>query len=127
MMFGYPESSSFKKQAIEGSNCKVIVSTTTKRHKCSTCRSHPLEMITQATGRKIRHNLTSTFKPYKDCQVGKAKKSRLSKNIIECSKSLGKRLFFDIRIPSFPCFGGKKHWILVTEDSTLFLKMKNQN
>ena len=51
---------------------------------------------------------------------GKAKKGGVCKKAVACSKILGERLLFDISSPSTPTFVGKKHWLLVIEDSTDF-------
>ena len=61
------------------------------------------------------------FIPCKDCTLGKAKKGRVSKVAIACSKNLGERLFFDIGSPSTPSCGGQKHWSLVIDDSTNYM------
>ena len=55
--------------------------------------------------------------PLLDCTLRKAKKIGVSKKTVDCSKVLGERLFFDISSPSTPTFEGKKHWLLVVEDS----------
>ena len=58
------------------------------------------------------------FNSYEDCALGKAKKGTVHKKAVECSKILGERLFFDISSPLTPTVGGKKHWLLVMEDSS---------
>ena len=74
--------------------------------------------------------VTSTFKPCEDCTLGKAKKGRVCNKASVCSKFFGEILFFEITSPSTPTFGGKKHGLLVIEDSTnygwsYFLKGKS--
>lgn len=49
---------------------------------------HPLK---KAIGRTMGHHLTGTFKPCEDWDLGKAKKSEVSKEAVACSKILGKR------------------------------------
>ena len=91
---------------------------------------HPSETITHATAIAVSFQVTSTFKPSEHCTLEKAKKSEVSKKAVAHSKMLGERLFFDISFPSPPTFGGKKHWLLVIEDSSnytwsIFLKEKS--
>ena len=62
--------------------------------------------------------LTVLFNPFENCTLGKTKKGGVSKRAVDHSKILGERLLFDISSPSTPTFGGKKHWLLVLEDST---------
>ena len=90
---------------------------------------HPSETITYATANDMGIQVNGSFKPHEDCAFGKTKKSRVSKKTVACSKNLGGRLFSDISSPSTPTFGGKKHWLLVMEDSrdyawSFFLKEK---
>ena len=40
---------------------------------------HPLEVITNATGRAMGLHLTGTFEPFEDCALGNVKKSVISK------------------------------------------------
>ena len=68
--------------------------------------------------------------PCEDCDLGKAKKGRISERAVEQSKILEESLFFVIRSPSTPTFGSKKHSLLIIEDSTdytssYFLKVKS--
>ena len=61
--------------------------------------------------------VTGTFKHSEDCALEKAKNSGVSKMAVALSKILGERLFLDISSPLTPTLGGKKHWLLVVEDS----------
>ena len=79
---------------------------------------HPSEVITDVTGRAIGLHLTGTFNSCEDCTLGKAKKESVSKKNMKQSKILGERLFFDISSPLSSTLGGKKHWLMVVEDST---------
>ena len=87
--------------------------------------SHPLEVTTKATDRAISLYLTGTFK-HQDCAMGKFKECRVGEKAVECSKVLG----FNISSSLTTIFGGKKHWLLVIEDSSdyawgYFLKDKS--
>ena len=113
--------SSFEKKLREGSSVKVIGSTTNKGYQWSTFRAkHLLEVITQATGRVIGLNLIGTVKSCEDCALRKNIKVSMSKEVIEHSKMLGERVFFDIASPLTPTYVDKKHWLLVIEDITYF-------
>ena len=61
------------------------------------------------------------FKPCKDCTLGKAKQHAVSKKAAPCSKILGEKLFFDISTPSTPSVGGKRHWLLVIDNSSDYI------
>ena len=77
-------------------------------------------MITYATAKSIGIHLTGMFRQCEDCALGKATKGCISKKAVDCSKILGEKLFFDISSPLTPTFGGKKHWLLVIEDSSKY-------
>ena len=47
----------------------------------------------------------------------KGYKGDVFKKAVASSKTLGERLFFNCSSPSTPNFAGKKHWLLVIEDS----------
>ena len=79
---------------------------------------NPSKVITNATTKLMGIQVTNTFKLFEDCALGKANKSRVCKKAVACSKILEERLFFVISSPSTSTFGGKKHWLLVIEDST---------
>ena len=79
-----------------------------------------MEENTWATGRAMGLNLTGTLKPYGDYALGKAQKSGFSKKAVEHFKIFRERLFFHISSLYPPTFGGKKHWLLVVEESTDF-------
>ena len=54
----------------------------------------------------------------------------MCKKVVSHSKILGERLFCDISSSSAHTFGGKKHWLLATEDNSnyaccFFLKEKS--
>ena len=51
---------------------------------------------------------------------GKYKKGGINKKATECSNILGGQPLFDISSLLNPTFEGKKHWLLVIEDSTDF-------
>ena len=78
---------------------------------------HPLEDITQETGKAMDIHLIGMFKPYKACALEKAKSSGVSKIAIPCSIIKGKMLFLYISSPSTAIMGGKKHWLFVVEGS----------
>ena len=91
---------------------------------------HSSESITYVTVKVMGIQVTSIFKLCKDCALGEAKQHEVSKKSVSWLKILGKTLFFDISSPSTPPFGGKKHWLLVVEDSgncawSFFLKKKS--
>ena len=68
---------------------------------------HPLEDITQETGKAMDIHLIGMFKHYKACALEKAKSSIIK----------GKMLFLYISSPSTAIMGGKKHWLFVVEGS----------
>ena len=82
---------------------------------------HPSKSITHATAKALDIEITSTFKPYEDCTLGKAKQQAVSKKAVPHSKILGERLFFDISSPSTPTFGSMKHWLLVIDNNSDFI------
>ena len=62
--------------------------------------------------------------------LGKTKHLWVSKKAVAWSKILGEKLFFDISSHLTLTFGGKKHWLLVIDDSSnyvwrFFLKEKS--
>ena len=90
------------------------------------------EVITHATTKSMGIQVTSKFKPWEGCVLGKAQKGRVCKKAVALSKILDERLLFDISLPFTPTFGGKKHWLLVIDVSTncgrgLFLKEKSNS
>ena len=89
-----------------------------------------MKFITHATAEAVGIKATNTFKPCEDCTLGNAKKRGVSKKAADELKIWGERLFFDVSSPSTPTFGGKKHWLLVMEESSnyawsFFLKEKS--
>ena len=74
---------------------------------------HPSEAILRSTAKGIGIQVTGTFKPCKDCALGKAKQQAVSKKAVPHSQILGEKFFFDISSPSTLTFGGKHHWLLV--------------
>ena len=90
---------------------------------------HSSKSITHATAKTMGVQETKTFKLCEDYTLGKAKKIRVNKKAVACSKILGERLFLDIISPPSPTFWGKKHWLLVMKGSnnyawSFFLKEK---
>ena len=57
---------------------------------------HPSEVIIHATVKSMGIQVTGTYKQCDDCTLGKAKKGRICKKAVACSKLLGERLFFNI-------------------------------
>ena len=55
---------------------------------------HPSETITSAMAKALGIQVTSTFKLYEDCTLGKATKHAISKKAVPCTKFLGKWLIF---------------------------------
>ena len=82
---------------------------------------HPSKSIICATTKALGIQVTSTFKPCDDCDLGKMKQQAVSKKAVPCLKILGERLFFDIISPSTPTFGSKQHWLLVVDNSSNFI------
>ena len=82
---------------------------------------HPSKSITNATTKAMGIQVMGTFKPCKNCTLGKAKWQGVSKKAVAWSKTLGERLFFDISSPLTPTFGGKKHWLFVVDDSSNYV------
>ena len=80
--------------------------------------SHPSEVIIYATAKSMGIQVTGTFKLCKDCTTRTTKNGGVCNKAVASLKILGENLFFDISFPSTPTFGGKKHWLLVIEDST---------
>ena len=62
--------------------------------------------------------VTHTIKKGEECTLGKAKQQSVRKMAVVLSKFLGEKLFFDISSPLTPIYGGKKHWLLVVDDSS---------
>ena len=92
--------------------------------------SHPSISITHATAKAMGIQVPGTIKPCDDYALGKAKQCGVSKKAVAQSKILEERLFFDISTCSTPTFEGKKHWLLVMDDSSnyalsFFLKEKS--
>ena len=91
---------------------------------------HQSESITCTTAKDMGIKLKGAFKPCEDCALGKAKQQGVSKKDVARSKILGERLFFDVSSPSTSTFCGKKHCLLVIDDSSnyvwsFFLKEKS--
>ncbi len=92
---------------------------------------HPDEATTHLTGRAIGLNVTGTFQPCEACLVGKAKKTRISKEPKATDYQPGEHIFIDISSPSTKSQAGKKHWLLAVNTCTdaswsWFLKHKNE-
>ena len=84
----------------------------------------------RSTAKGLGIQVTSTFKPFKDCALGKAKQCAVSKKAVPCLQILGERLFFNISSPSTLTFGRKCHWLLFINDCSdycwsFFLKEKS--
>ena len=77
-----------------------------------------LEEITEAMGKNMGLQLTNMFKTCEDCALGKAKKAGVSKTSAANSTINGERIFIDISSPPTVSTGGKRHWLLVMEDTT---------
>ena len=72
-----------------------------------------------ATGNAKSLQLIGTFKPCNACALGRAKMARVSKMAITYSTVKGQRSFIDISSTATVSMGGKKHWLLLVEDSTI--------
>ena len=69
-------------------------------------------------GKAMGHMLTGTFKTCEDCALGKIKKAAVTKRAVAWSTVKRERLFINIRSTSTASLGGKRHGVLVVEDST---------
>ena len=79
---------------------------------------HPSKVITHATGRAMGLNLTGRFNHHKDFALEKAKESNICKKSIKSSKIFRQKQFFHISSPMTLTLEGKKHSLLIMEDST---------
>ena len=78
-----------------------------------------MEKITLATRKAMGLQLTNMIQPYKAGALGQAKKAVVSKIVVSHSSVSSKKLFIDIISPSTASMCGKKHWLLVVEDSIM--------
>lgn len=93
--------------------------------------SHPDEATTRQTGRAMGLNVTGSFKPCEACLVGKAKKTRISKDPNKNDYLPGEHISIDISSPKTRSRTGKKHWLLAVDTCTdaswsWFLKKKDE-
>ena len=62
--------------------------------------------------------LTSTYKTFEDCALGKAPKAGVNKKAVAQSKMKGERKYLDVSLPSEASLSSKKHWLLIVADWT---------
>ena len=78
----------------------------------------PFQVITWAAGRAIGLYLTVVFRPYEHGALGKAKKIKVSKKLLNTPKFWEKGCSSISAHPQLPLLGGRKHCLFVGVDST---------